>query len=122
MMTLRMIRAVAVAAAAAAPLLPAPAQAAGGCEVLRVPAERAECVARERARDEARAEVQRQMADRPAGAEQHRPGRWGSRGAGPVAPDADELIEPRLIAAVGGLLWFFVVARARWRARTRARV
>jgi hypothetical protein len=96
---------------------------AGGCEVLQDVRDRAECTARAHARDAARAEVERQVAGAtPAGA--------GSAGASHSAAwqealdeadglDAGALLEPRPIAAVGGLVWFLVVLRMRRRRATR---
>lgn len=97
---------------------------AGGCEVLRNARDRAECMARAEAREAARAEVARQMdAARPAGAGgEPRAGRsaaWEQALDESDGIDAGALLEPRPIAAVGGLVWFLLVVRAR-RRRDRA--
>lgn len=104
---------------------PAGADAAG-CEVLQGPRDRAECSARQAAREQARAEVARKVEATPgtstgAGADRSHSDAWDralhdARGAHPA-----DLVEPRPLAAVVGLAWFGLVARSRLRARRRHR-
>lgn len=103
--------------------LPGAARAAG-CEVLAIPADRAECVARAQAREAARAEV-RQRADGGADGLAAAPvsGRsaaWQRAVEESQGVDAHELLDARLLAAVGGLAWFAWAVRSRRRARRRA--
>jgi hypothetical protein len=105
---------------AALVLLALPAGAtAGGCEVLREPGDRAECLARAKARDVARAEVQREVdgatASSSSGAHS---AAWTKAIEEADGVDVSEVVEPRLLAAIGGLAWFFLALRAR---RRRAR-
>lgn len=103
-------------------LAPGDAMAAG-CEVLGDPRERAECVARQEAREAARAEVQRQADDSSGGlaeaTTQPRSAAWQAAIEDAEGVDAGVLLEPRPIAAIVGLAWFALVARSRWRARRR---
>jgi hypothetical protein len=93
---------------------------AGGCEVLAGDVRaRGECVARERAREQARAEVHRRTAD----AEPDARGAGTSRAWERAREQADgvhldELVDARALAAVGGLAWFWLAVRRR-RARSR---
>ncbi len=93
---------------------------AGGCEVLRDARDRAECVARQSAREEARAEVERQLGSR-GGGEAGRTAAWQDAVDEANGIDLGALLEPRPIAAVGGLAWFAYLVRSRRRARSRAR-
>lgn len=100
-------------------LLPAGADAAG-CEVLRDPADRAACAAREQARTAARAEVQRRVATNVDAREAPAPGRsaaWERAVEESERVDPRELLDLRLLAAVGGLAWFALAVRARRRPR-----
>lgn len=88
---------------------------AAGCEVMTDVRERADCVARAEARDAARAEVDRrttEAAGRPGGSTLDDALRDRTEAA-----DPDRLLEPRPIAAVAGLLVFFLMVRSRWRRR-----
>jgi hypothetical protein len=101
--------------------VPAVAQA-GGCEVLQDLRDRAECVARQEARQAARAEVERQLdAARPAREPRERQSAaWEGALDEADAFDPGALLEPRPLAAVGGLAWFLLALRARRRTRERA--
>jgi hypothetical protein len=122
--------AVFVVALAGAVVLPAPARAAAeptGCAVLGDVRDRAECEARAAAREEARAEVDRQLGERgdegsgaTVGAAT-RSADWQAAVDEANAFDASAILEPRPVAAVVGLTWFFLAVRARRRARARAR-
>src|SRR5690606_32103479 len=96
---------------------PATALAAGsGCEVLKDAVDRARCEVRAEARDAARAEVQRASQDaapRSAGASSPA---WDAALASAEGPDWRTLLQPRPIAAIGGLVWFLLVLRHRRRA------
>jgi hypothetical protein len=112
-------------------LLLAPSTAgAAGCDVLGDPRDRAECEARESAREQARAEVERRMDDAasPAGTsvDDATPAGAGRSAAWQQALEESEefdptaLLEPRPLAAVLGLVWFGLAFRRRHR-RPRAR-
>lgn len=97
---------------------------AAGCEVLGDPAARADCVTRERAREAARAEVRQRtgggaegLAAAPATG---RSAAWQRALEESQGIDARDLLEARLLAAVGGLAWFAWAVRSRWRGRRRA--
>lgn len=113
----------------------APASAfAGGCETLDAPADRASCVAKQQAREAARAEVQRQVSERaPSRDDVGGAASSGSRAASSGSSAAwrsamheadgvhlDTLLGIRALAAVLGLAWFALVVRARWRRRRRS--
>lgn len=111
---------------------PAPARAAG-CEVLGDPRDRAECEARAVAREAARAEVERQVGGggaapaRGAGADASsaasssgRSADWQAAVDEAGAVDPGQLLEPRPLAALGGIVWFLLAVRSRRRARSRA--
>jgi hypothetical protein len=102
-------------------LLPAAAGAAG-CEVVADAADRADCVARQAARDAARAQVDRQVTDATPGANgvTGRSAAWDHAMQQADGVHADELFDLRLLAAVGGLAWFGLAVRHR-RRRARAR-
>ena len=117
---------------ALAGLMLAPASAwAGGGEVLGEPRDRAECAARAAAREAARDEVVRQLGGGEAAGTSGRtavsdgdPSRsadWQAAMQEADGVDLGELLEPRPLAAVGGLAWFLFVVRSRRRARARAR-
>lgn len=93
---------------------------AAGCEVLADRADRAECVARAQARAAAQAEVERRV-DGPPADDEPRSAAWQQALDESTGFDADALLEPRVLAAVGGLAWFALVVRARLRARRRPR-
>lgn len=109
---------VAVVAAAVLGLLPSAAGAAG-CEVIANAADRADCVARQAARDAARAEVDRQVTDAgPRGASTAgRSAAWERAVQQADGVHADELINLRLLAAIGGITWFALAVRHRRRRR-----
>ena len=118
---------VATVAVLASLALPGPALA-GGCEVLQDVRDRAECTARAEARDAARAEVARQVdgatpgrsgSDDSSGSDgQAHSAAWEQALEEADGVDPSALLEPRPIAAVGGLAWFLVVLRSRRRTRT----
>ena len=91
---------------------------AGGCEVLQDVGDRAECVARAEAREAARAEVERAVGE-PREPRAAHSAAWEQALEESEGIDATALLEPRPIAAVGGLAWFLLVLRARRRARAR---
>jgi hypothetical protein len=99
---------------------------AAGCEVIRDAADRADCVARQTARDAARAEVDRQVngaapaAGRASGAT-GRSAAWDRAMHDANGVHADEVFDLRLLAAIGGLIWFTLALRHR-RRRARARL
>lgn len=98
---------------------------AAGCEVLTDPRDRAECVARESARDAARAEVDRRAAGDGATTIAGETPTAGRTAAWQQALDeADgvhpgDVLEPRPLAAIIGLAWFGLVLRHRLRASRR---
>jgi hypothetical protein len=99
-------------------LLLAPGSAfAAGCDVLGDPRDRAECEAREVAREQARAEVERRIdgGTSPAGA--GRSAAWQEALDESEAFDPTALLEPRPLAAVLGLVWFGLAMRSRRRRR-----
>lgn len=103
-------------------LAPSGAQAAG-CEVMHDPRERAECAARAQAREAARAEVRRELGaatpgQRGAAAPARTPA-WQAAVEEAQRVDASEVLEPRPVAAIVGLVWFAVAVRLRLRRRRR---
>lgn len=96
----------------------APAALAAGCEVLVDPAERADCVARQQARVAARAQVRSEVQDRPV-PDGERSAAWQRALAEADGVHARDVLEPRPIAAIGGLAWFALALRARRRRATR---
>lgn len=111
-----MIR-IAATCAALVLLLSLPGAAgAAGCEVLAVPAERTECVARAQAREAARAEVRQRTAGADGVAVAPAAGRsaaWQQALEESEGIDTRELLDLRLLAAVGGLAWFVLALRSR---------
>ncbi len=107
-------------------VLPATAQAAG-CEVLTDPRDRVECETRAAAREAARDEVDRQLGSRTGAAassnatDSSRSADWRAAMEEADGFDAGALLEPRPLAAVGGIAWFVLAVRARRRARARVR-
>lgn len=92
---------------------------AKGCEVLDAAGERAECVVRERAREQARAEVDRRVGAVAGAANVNRSERWSDALDEAAGVHPGDVLEPRPIATVVGLLWLALVARSRWRGRSR---
>lgn len=105
-------------------LLVAPAvsaAAASGCSVLEGARDRVECEARAAAREEARAEVERRIGDGAPGTsgQDDRSSDWQAAVEEANGFDAGAVLEPRPLAALGGLAWFVVALRMR-RRRSRA--
>lgn len=104
---------------------------AAGCEVLHDPRDRADCVAKEHAREQARAEVARRTngaavgdaSGDAAGSAASRAGRsaaWQDAMDEATGVHVDEIVDVRLFAAIGGLVWFWLAWRRQRRARARA--
>ena len=96
--------------------LPAPATAAG-CEVIRDARERADCVAKAQARAAAQAEVERRTDDAAGDVGSGRSAAWQRAIDESEGIHLDELLDVRLLAAIGGLAWFWFT----WRHQRRRR-